>query len=397
MEDALIIGKGRYGLVYRVERLSTAGEPTVFVAAKRINIKKANARAILELSILSTYVHPLLNRALDIEIDTEYITIYQDLADCDLKQYLKKQLPIPSLAKSWLYDLSSALVFLHQERIIHGDIKPHNILVYGTSLKLNDFGGSIIVDGTSTTGISGTIKYYAPETLLYNTLSFKTDIWSLGCVAYEILTGVALITYVDNHSEQSYRHRTAKSIQLWREEEGDLIKDKLEPLCCLPVAFSVSGLAGELIKSLTHYNDYNRPTAEGIIEHAWFGGLKRQYQVQVICNYLEPKRHQRSRGEVVDYLAFRELKVVSHVLEKAVAILAGSPWGSGSGSGCDVTPWVEASLLIASKMYLYHIPHFHPITPSPQLKETELALVTESHYRLHKCACRELYVNLGNP
>ena len=93
-----------------------------------------------------------------------------------------------------------ALDYAHEEHIIHRDIKPSNIFLMadGTTVKVGDFGISKVLDAaagqnqTTTAeadgGRVGTKRYMAPEILDRKDYSNKADIWSLGCVLFELLT-----------------------------------------------------------------------------------------------------------------------------------------------------------------------------------------------------------------
>jgi serine/threonine protein kinase len=85
-----------------------------------------------------------------------------------------------------LAQLSSALVYLHNKKIIHRDIKSKNILIFPNNIyKLCDFGVSHVVDITNVTeSIFGTPLYMSPEQVTNHPYSEKIDMWSLGIVLY---------------------------------------------------------------------------------------------------------------------------------------------------------------------------------------------------------------------
>ncbi|KAF8688172.1 hypothetical protein HU200_042403 [Digitaria exilis] len=85
------------------------------------------------------------------------------------------------------------LHFLHKKNIVHSDLKPANILLDNDMVpKIADFGISRCFDGkqthTVTANITGSMGYLAPE-VFYGKISFKSDIFSLGVIIIEILTG----------------------------------------------------------------------------------------------------------------------------------------------------------------------------------------------------------------
>lgn len=87
-----------------------------------------------------------------------------------------------------------ALISIHSERLIHRDIKPHNImLTTGGSVKIIDFGLCIDIDKTvNPKGMLGSPYWMAPEVIRKESHSFMLDVYSLGMVIYELLLGKAL-------------------------------------------------------------------------------------------------------------------------------------------------------------------------------------------------------------
>jgi serine/threonine protein kinase len=96
--------------------------------------------------------------------------------------------------KTCLREVLKALDFLHRRSVAHLDIKPQNILLNSSELedglKLCDFGFARAIEGTKNVcEIQGTPDFVAPEVVQYEPLSLKTDIWSVGVLAYILLTG----------------------------------------------------------------------------------------------------------------------------------------------------------------------------------------------------------------
>ncbi|XP_041348427.1 serine/threonine-protein kinase Nek4-like isoform X2 [Gigantopelta aegis] len=112
----------------------------------------------------------------------------------DLSQFLresKEQLP-EELVVCWTWQMSSALSYMHSMDIIHRDLKPENIyLTKEANLKLGDLGIARELDADSRMAftVAGTPCYMSPEVFYQQGYDHKADIWSLGCIVYELATG----------------------------------------------------------------------------------------------------------------------------------------------------------------------------------------------------------------
>ena len=112
-----------------------------------------------------------------------------------LKQFLaNRKLPVPELAALIVLEVGSALAHAHSFGIIHRDVKPENVMVRKDgAIKLMDFGVAQVVDlerMTVTGQILGSPAYMAPEVLDGKTLDFRSDVFSLGVMLYQMATGV---------------------------------------------------------------------------------------------------------------------------------------------------------------------------------------------------------------
>lgn len=98
-----------------------------------------------------------------------------------------------SVLKNYTRQILLGLEYLHWNRIVHGDLKPGNILVNKEGVcKLADFGSARFLrkqDHDSIVSTIGTLNYSAPEVLAGNESTRFSDIWSFGCVIIEVLTG----------------------------------------------------------------------------------------------------------------------------------------------------------------------------------------------------------------
>ena len=112
-----------------------------------------------------------------------------------LKKYLGKPMPYQQAARL-LLPVADALAFAHSKGVIHRDVKPGNILLSETGqLMLSDFGVAKMIDSEETQGLTatgaaiGTPEYMAPEQALGKKIDHRVDIYSLGVILYELVTG----------------------------------------------------------------------------------------------------------------------------------------------------------------------------------------------------------------
>eukprot|EP01129_Flabellula_baltica_P006015 TRINITY_DN2214_c0_g1_i1.p1 TRINITY_DN2214_c0_g1~~TRINITY_DN2214_c0_g1_i1.p1 ORF type:complete len:226 (+),score=46.88 TRINITY_DN2214_c0_g1_i1:599-1276(+) len=98
----------------------------------------------------------------------------------------------PDVAAKYICEIAGALSYLHSKHIIHRDIKPENLVLgKDDQVYLADFGWSVIVEDDRRSTICGTPDYLAPEMIQEIEYDYGVDIWALGVLLYEFLTGVA--------------------------------------------------------------------------------------------------------------------------------------------------------------------------------------------------------------
>jgi NIMA (never in mitosis gene a)-related kinase len=91
----------------------------------------------------------------------------------------------------WFVQLSLALTHIHSQKILHRDLKTSNLFLTGEgSLMIGDFGISKVLESTQEFAKTslGTPFYLSPEVCMGQRYDYKSDIWTLGCILYEMLT-----------------------------------------------------------------------------------------------------------------------------------------------------------------------------------------------------------------
>ncbi|XP_019385617.1 PREDICTED: serine/threonine-protein kinase DCLK1 isoform X1 [Crocodylus porosus] len=188
------IGDGNFAIVKECIERSTGRE----YALKIIKKSKCRGKEHMiqnEVSILRRVKHPNIVLLIEeMDMPTELYLVMELVKGGDLfdaitstNKYTERD------ASGMLYNLASAIKYLHSLNIVHRDIKPENLLVYehqdgSKSLKLGDFGLATIVDGPLYT-VCGTPTYVAPEIIAETGYGLKVDIWAAGVITYILLCG----------------------------------------------------------------------------------------------------------------------------------------------------------------------------------------------------------------
>jgi serine/threonine protein kinase/tetratricopeptide (TPR) repeat protein len=141
-----------------------------------------------EFRVLASLRHPCVISVLDYGFDEQKQPFFtMELLENRLNLHAAaRDLPAKRQV-SLLIRVLQALVYLHRREILHRDLKPQNVLVGQGAVKVLDFG--LAVNRHAAAGLSGTISYMAPEILLGHSASVASDLFALGVMAYEMLTG----------------------------------------------------------------------------------------------------------------------------------------------------------------------------------------------------------------
>lgn len=202
-KELKVLGKGSFGRAVLAQEKSTG----IKYVMKVIHIAPLKPRereeALTEAKILSKLKHPYIVGYHESFADTRYLHIVMEYADAgDLTDAIKRQKMKNSLFPEdqiwdWFVQICMALKHVHDRKILHRDLKTQNIFLCTDendrsrkTVKLGDFGIAKILQSTlecARTAI-GTPYYLSPELCEDKPYNNKSDIWSLGCVLYEICT-----------------------------------------------------------------------------------------------------------------------------------------------------------------------------------------------------------------
>jgi calcium-dependent protein kinase len=292
-EKIKILGEGSYGTVFKVKNKFSGEFQALKVLGKNYLSSNNISDMEREINILKNLDHPNILKIYEYYHDDFYFYIITEL--CSEGNLLEKLEEMSSkcfnekVVKVLMYEIISAVYYLHCCKVIHGDLKLENIMIDSIQtkskisfkssilahlensskeknrkipknigelfnknfgIKLIDFGSSKIFKKKKFSDLIGTLVYNAPE-VIENNYDEKSDIWSLGIIMYILITGKMPF---DGHSEQEIMKKILKG-------EVDYT---------LPAFSKVSNECMNILKKLLTYDSKLRPSAKDILDSHYF-------------------------------------------------------------------------------------------------------------------------------
>lgn len=312
------LGKGSYGEVY-LAREESGKE----VAVKLCKARKEGIPNILEASIMASMRHPNLNHTSRIVATSDHLQIIQRLALRDMAQHcrVEKNQVSSSQLRTWCHGLAQAVKCLHEDQLIHSDIKASNVLLYpDDKVKLTDFTLAVKCwQGLPPfTHPVATCSHRPLENFCQEVWSYPLDIWSLGCTFFEIAYGEGLFS-----GQSGGEPLSSEDTQAWRKRSAALARKRtINSILDWGAATEEAGWvppygAG---KYPVEYNSYTKPagwerpemalfnslllamlrvepekrlTIGQVLDHPYFSGLERKP-----CAYIKPSPGELSSREL---------------------------------------------------------------------------------------------------
>lgn len=249
------IGKGNFSTIYKGKDINTQE----IVAIKKIeveNINKLKKNVRREIDLHKKLIHPNIIALYDVIFDYENHTIYLVMEYCDGGDFTKFQNKRPikeQFIQRYMRQFRDGLKYLANNNIIHRDLKPHNILITKSGIiKISDFGlaKESITDHPLKQTYCGSPLYMAPEMMNYGKYDGRSDLWSIGVIIYEMITGNPPF-HVKNFA------------QLKRVIQNDIhLPDKFHNL--------ISDLLKKMLENLLQQNPEKRMDWDTFFNHPWF-------------------------------------------------------------------------------------------------------------------------------
>uniref|UniRef100_A0A8B9H1V1 non-specific serine/threonine protein kinase n=1 Tax=Astyanax mexicanus TaxID=7994 RepID=A0A8B9H1V1_ASTMX len=249
------LGKGSYGVV----RLAYSKRHQKQVAIKIMHRRLSPHFFVSELlpreiHILKTVEHPHITRVLEIfdELSDGRVFVVMECAKMNLQEKIFDLTRVPiGQAKAWFSQLLSAVEYLHQQDIVHRDLKCRNVLVTADNqIKLADFGLGRFYKGFPQLcrTFYCTAEYAAPEVVTETPYDAKkSDVWSLGVILYNMIIGTLPFRTV------TYR---------------GLIEAQKKPVT-FPYGIPVDEDCRKFIEFILHVDPSTRPSVTEVANHPW--------------------------------------------------------------------------------------------------------------------------------
>eukprot|EP00040_Diaphanoeca_grandis_P022418 m.120435 g.120435 ORF g.120435 m.120435 type:complete len:396 (-) comp28804_c0_seq1:375-1562(-) len=279
------LGEGTYATVYK--GLSYANGKIVALKEIRLEHEEgAPCTAIREVSLLKGLKHANIVTLHDIIHTKTTLTLVFEFLENDLKVYVDDCNGIIDLnnVKLFLYQLVRGLQYCHKKKVLHRDLKPQNILInrFG-ELKLADFGlaraKSVPIKTYSNEVVT---LWYRPPDVLLGSVDYSTsiDIWGVGCIFAEMVTGKPLFPGQANEDQIELIWKTfgTPTEQTWEgvtdlPEYDASLWDKYPPTRIESIIPRLRRSGTTLLRKLLTYNPSERITAANALLEPYFEDL----------------------------------------------------------------------------------------------------------------------------
>lgn len=282
-----LLARGGMGVVYRAVHLGLERPVALKVIARELADREGfRDRFLRESRLAARLDHPSVVPVYDSrEVDGELIVAMRLIKGGDLRGLIDREGSLPAQrALHLLGQVADALDAAHAAGIVHRDVKPHNILVEGDHAYLSDFGLAKAFDESGATGdasVVGTAHYMSPEQWRGDSIGPAADVYSLGCVLYEAMTGIAPFARAEADTEpempqgveEAIRRATAKDPLDRYRSAGELI------------AAARAGAGSKVRPTAVLSHDRSERTTVPNASQGWFGVRGRRAALWIFSGF----------------------------------------------------------------------------------------------------------------
>ncbi|PRT53053.1 Negative regulator of the PHO system [Wickerhamiella sorbophila] len=285
------LGEGTYATVYKGRNRETGQ----LVALKEINLDSEEgtpSTAIREISLMKELKHENIVTLYDVIHTENKLNLVFEFMDKDLKKFMevngnKGALELGQV-KAFMFQLLKGVMFCHDNRVLHRDLKPQNLLISTKGvLKLADFGLArafgIPVNTFSNEVV--TLWYRAPDVLMGSrTYSTSIDMWSAGCIMAEMITGRPLFPGASNDDQlqRIFKFMGTPNEQTWPGVSSlpnyNANFYVFPPQDLRQVIPQLDHVGHDLLAQLLQMRPEARITARDALQHPWFAEYHHLYR-----------------------------------------------------------------------------------------------------------------------
>lgn len=243
-----------------------------------------------EISLLKELKHPNIVTLEDVLMEDNRLYLIFEFLSMDLKKYMdslpSEKMMDSELVRSYMYQITAAMLFCHRRRVLHRDLKPQNLLINKEGIiKVADFGlgRSFGIPVRNYTHEIVTLWYRAPEVLLGSQrYSCPVDIWSIGCIFAEMATRKPLF---QGDSEIDQLFRMFRILRTPTEEIWPGVTSLPDYKTTFPCwnqnnltsqVKNIDSAGMDLLQKTLIYDPAYRISAKDMIEHKYFDSIDRR-------------------------------------------------------------------------------------------------------------------------
>ncbi|XP_037119268.1 triple functional domain protein-like isoform X3 [Syngnathus acus] len=304
--EVVELGRGRFSVVKRCDHRTTKRP----VAVKQVNKKLMRRdRVTQEVNLLHRLQHPnIINLVDTYETPSSYVLVLEMADQGRLLDYIISwgNLTEEKVA-CYLRDLLDALHYLHNSRIAHLDVKPENLLVVHSSngqpsVKLTDLGDAVQLGGAPYVHpLLGSPEFASPELVLGEPVSLTSDVWSVGVVAYVLLSGAS--PFLDESAEETCLNICRQDFSFPKE-----------------YFHGVSQAARDLVCLLLRTEPAERPSSGLCLQEAWLRAASDDRAAAECCidtsrlvSFIDRRKHQTDARPIGGVRSFIQSRLQNRI------------------------------------------------------------------------------------